>query len=58
MPSGAGHDAMNMATLAPAGMIFIPCRQGISHNPDEYAAPEDILTGIDVLTETLYELAK
>ncbi|MCX5735794.1 MAG: M20 family metallo-hydrolase [candidate division NC10 bacterium] len=57
MPSGAGHDAMNMAKLAPAGMIFIPCRQGASHNPDEYAAPEDILTGIDVLTETLAALA-
>ena len=57
MPSGAGHDAMNMAKLAPAGMIFIPCRRGVSHNPDEYAAPEDILTGIDVLTETLAVLA-
>jgi N-carbamoyl-L-amino-acid hydrolase len=57
MPSGAGHDAMNMAKLAPAGMIFIPCRRGVSHNPDEYAAPEDILTGIDVLTETLATLA-
>jgi len=57
MPSGAGHDAMNMAKLAPAGMIFIPCRRGVSHNPDEYAAPEDILTGIDVLTETLAALA-
>ena len=58
MPSGAGHDAMNMARLAPAGMIFIPCRQGVSHNPDEYASPEDIMAGIDILTETLFELAK
>jgi N-carbamoyl-L-amino-acid hydrolase len=58
MPSGAGHDAMNMARLTPTGMIFIPCRQGISHNPDEYASPEDIATGVDILTETLYELAK
>ena len=57
MPSGAGHDAMNMAKLAPAGMIFIPCRRGVSHNPDEYAAPEDVLKGIDVLTETLAALA-
>ncbi|MDU4960586.1 MAG: Zn-dependent hydrolase [Sporomusaceae bacterium] len=56
--SGAGHDAMNMASLAPTGMIFIPCRQGISHNPEEFAAPEDIQTGADVLTETLYQLAK
>lgn len=58
MPSGAGHDAMNMARIAPAGMIFIPCRGGISHNPDEYASPEDIMTGVDVLTETLHELAR
>lgn len=58
MPSGAGHDAMNMARLTPTGMIFIPCRQGISHNPDEYASPEDIAAGVDILTETLYELAK
>jgi N-carbamoyl-L-amino-acid hydrolase len=58
MPSGAGHDAMNMARVAPAGMIFIPCRGGLSHNPDEYAAPEDILAGVDVLTETLYDLAR
>ena len=58
MPSGAGHDAMNMARIAPAGMIFIPCRGGISHNPDEYAAPADIVRGMDVLTETLYELAR
>ncbi len=57
MPSGAGHDAMNMAKLAPAGMIFIPCRRGISHNPDESARPEDILRGAEVLTETLAALA-
>lgn len=58
MNSGAGHDAMNMAYLAPAGMIFIPCHDGLSHNPDEYVNPEDITAGIDVLTETLYDLAK
>ena len=57
MPSGAGHDAMNMARIAPAGMIFIPCRGGVSHNPDEYAAPADIVRGMDVLTETLATLA-
>lgn len=58
MPSGAGHDAMNMARIAPAGMIFIPCRGGVSHNPDEYAAPADIVRGMDVLTETLAGLAR
>lgn len=57
MPSGAGHDAMNMARIVPAGMIFIPCRGGISHNPEEYAAPADIVRGMDVLTETLAVLA-
>ncbi|EAX46730.1 amidase, hydantoinase/carbamoylase family [Thermosinus carboxydivorans Nor1] len=56
--SGAGHDAMNMAQIAPSGMIFIPCANGISHNPDEYASPKDIEAGICVLTEVLYELAK
>jgi N-carbamoyl-L-amino-acid hydrolase len=39
-------------------MIFIPCRGGISHNPDEYASPEGIVRGMDVLTETLAALAK
>ncbi len=58
MNSGAGHDAMNMTRLTPTGMIFIPCHQGISHNPDEYASPQDIIAGIDILTETLYRLAK
>jgi N-carbamoyl-L-amino-acid hydrolase len=58
MNSGAGHDAMNMAYLIPAGMIFIPCRAGVSHNPDEYASIDDIMAGIEVLTGSLYELAK
>jgi len=58
MPSRAGHDTMNMAKIAPAGLIFIPCHKGISHNIEEYAAPEDIVNGINVLTETLYKLAK
>jgi len=58
MHSGAGHDAMHMATLTPTGMIFIPCRDGISHNYAEYATPEDIEAGAAVLLETLYVLAK
>lgn len=56
--SRAGHDAMNMSQLTPTGMIFIPSKDGISHNPDEYTGYDDIMTGIDVLTETLYQLAK
>lgn len=58
MNSGAGHDSMNMAALTPTGMIFIPSVNGISHSADEYAAPTSIETGIQVLTDTLYELAK
>ena len=56
--SGSGHDAMNMAKIAPAGMIFVPSKNGISHNPDEYTDYDDIMVGIDVLTETIYQLAK
>ena len=58
MNSGAGHDAMHMASIGPAGMIFIPCAKGISHNPEESAAPADIMNGIDVLTRTMRALAE
>ena len=51
MPSGAGHDAMAFAPLFPTGMVFIPCRKGISHNPLESATLESILDGADVLWE-------
>ncbi|MBQ7516477.1 MAG: M20 family metallo-hydrolase [Schwartzia sp.] len=44
MPSGAGHDAMHWAERVPAGMLFIPCKDGLSHNPNESAKMEDILT--------------
>ncbi|WP_196590238.1 M20 family metallo-hydrolase [Pectinatus frisingensis] len=53
MPSGAGHDTMHLAQFAPAGMIFIPCRAGISHNPAEWADMDDIEQGVDVLYKTL-----
>ena len=57
--SGAGHDTMNIAAITEGvGMIFIRCKEGLSHNPGEYAAPEDIMAGLDILTETLYRLAK
>lgn len=58
MPSGAGHDAMNMASITPSAMIFIPCKEGISHNPEEFAETDDIMQGIDVLTDVLYQMAK
>ena len=57
MPSGAGHDAMHMAALIPTTMIFVPCRQGISHNKAEFASMEAISKGILVLAELLKEEA-
>jgi N-carbamoyl-L-amino-acid hydrolase len=57
MPSGAGHDAMHIARLCPAGMIFVPCERGISHNEIENATPADLAAGTRVLVEVLAELA-
>ncbi len=57
MPSGAGHDAMQMAKIAPAGMIFIPSRRGISHNPLEWSDPDDIALGAELLMETILRVA-
>lgn len=57
MPSGAGHDTMHLAKFAPSGMIFIPCRDGISHNPDEWASMQDILQGTELLYKLLCNLA-
>lgn len=56
MPSGAGHDAQEIAHIAPVGMIFIPSRDGISHSPREYSEPEDITNGANVLLHTLLKL--
>jgi N-carbamoyl-L-amino-acid hydrolase len=53
--SGAGHDAVYMARLAPAGMIFIPCKDGISHNEIEDAKPEHITAGCNVLLHAMLE---
>jgi N-carbamoyl-L-amino-acid hydrolase len=55
--SRAYHDALFMARLAPTGMIFIPCRDGISHRPEEFAAPDQIRRGVEVLALTLARLA-
>ncbi|MDZ7890519.1 MAG: Zn-dependent hydrolase [Rhodoferax sp.] len=56
--SGAGHDAVYMAKLAPSGMIFIPCKDGISHNEIEDAKPEHITAGCNVLLHAMLERAK
>ncbi|MBQ6447596.1 MAG: Zn-dependent hydrolase [Bacillus sp. (in: Bacteria)] len=57
MQSGAGHDAMNMTSLGPVGLIFIPSLNGISHHPDEHTDLDDILTGIDVLEAAVLQQA-
>ncbi len=56
MVSRAYHDSLFMSRVAPVGMLFIPCRSGYSHRPDEYASPEDIARGVLVLAETLATL--
>jgi ureidoglycolate amidohydrolase len=57
MVSRAYHDSLFMGRIAPVAMLFIPCRNGYSHRPDEYAWPEDIARGALVLAETLATLA-
>ena len=57
MPSGAGHDAQMLARVCPTAMIFTPSVNGISHNPAEYTAPEDLLAGSNVLLHTMLALA-
>ena len=56
LPSGAGHDAQDMARLGPVGMIFVPSVAGISHSPREFSHPEDIANGANVLLHTLLKL--
>jgi N-carbamoyl-L-amino-acid hydrolase len=56
LPSGAGHDAQEIARLGPVGMIFVPSIGGISHSPKEYSRPEDIANGANVLLHTLVKL--
>ena len=53
MPSGAGHDAQDMAHVAPMGMIFVPSQGGISHAPQEFTEAADLANGADVLLRTL-----
>jgi beta-ureidopropionase / N-carbamoyl-L-amino-acid hydrolase len=57
LPSGAGHDAQMLARVCPTGMVFVPSRAGISHNPTEYTSPDDLAAGAQVLAEVLVELA-
>ena len=57
MVSRAYHDSLFLSRIAPTAMLFIPCRGGVSHRPDEYASPDAIATGVLVLAETLKSLA-
>ncbi len=57
MISRAYHDSLFMARIAPISMIFIPCRDGVSHRPDEYSSPEQIKIGVEVLARTLATLS-
>lgn len=55
--SAAGHDARQLHYVCPTGMIFVPCRDGISHNPAEWAEPEHLTAGARVLADAVWELA-
>jgi ureidoglycolate amidohydrolase len=57
MVSRAYHDSLFMARIAPIAMLFIPCRNGVSHRPDEFASPDDIARGVQVLARTLASLS-
>jgi allantoate deiminase len=56
--SGAGHDGVIMSRLTPIAMLFVRCRDGLSHHPDEYAAPKDLKVAIDVMIDFLQRLAE
>jgi len=58
LPSGAGHDAQFMASLCPAGMIFVPCLEGISHNVNEHSDPKDLIAGANVLLQVVLQRAQ
>lgn len=58
MVSRAYHDSLFIARIAPMSMLFIPCRDGVSHRPDEYTSADQIRHGVEVLARTLAELSK
>jgi allantoate deiminase len=58
VPSGAGHDAVALAALCPVAMLFVRCRDGVSHHPDEFASEADIGVALDVLVGAVEGLAQ
>lgn len=57
MHSGAGHDSQIFAKHVPTGMLFVPSQNGISHSPEEFTKTKDLVNGVKILIDTLYELA-
>ena len=57
MPSGGGHDCQVMARRCKAAMLFVPSKDGRSHTPDEYTAPDAMAAGVQVLAAALHRLA-
>lgn len=57
LPSGAGHDAMAIAAITDVGMIFVRCRGGVSHHPDEHVTREDVATAAQVLLDVIEQFA-
>ena len=57
MASGAGHDSQSFVPYVPTGMIFVPCKKGKSHSPDEWSDPQQVADGCRVLMRTILELA-
>jgi N-carbamoyl-L-amino-acid hydrolase len=53
LESGAGHDVMNMAAKWPSGLLFIPCKNGLSHHPEEFASIEDLEMGTKIIAQYL-----
>jgi len=58
LPSGAGHDAVAMASLCPAAMLFVRCKGGISHNPAESITPADADVAVRVLIDAVRRVAQ
>jgi N-carbamoyl-L-amino-acid hydrolase len=58
MPSGAGHDAQMLARVCPSAMIFVPSKDGISHNPREHTEPDELVDGANVLFRVMLDLAE
>jgi allantoate deiminase len=57
VPSGAGHDAVVLSSITPVTMLFIRCRGGLSHHPDEHVSPGDLRVALEIMVDFLTRLA-